>query len=221
MGAWVSLAEARAEGFSSVSFSDSRVEDAIEETEEYFEQVLRNWFDVRTLTLKLNGSGRDTLLLQHPIISISSVSVNGTALSVADDLVIFNRHLSGLKSPDDRDNPKIMKKSGIFPVGLQNVTVVGSFGYRDYDASEATGKVPRPLKRAVFLWLRRSLEQAGGPYAADAWRNHNLKKITTRGQSLEFGGHRDGNEVTGVLTGDVEIDRLIARYAAPFGGGAV
>lgn len=219
--AWVSLSEARAEGFSSVSFSDSRVEAAIAEVEDQIARVTGNWFDARTLTLRLDGKGGDTLLLSHPIISISSVSVNGEALSVADDLAVYNRHLSGLLVPDDRHNPKIVRRSGTFPVGLQNVVVVGSFGYRDYDALQPTGKVPATLKRAVFMLLRRSLEQSGGPYAFDAWRNHNLKKIATRGQSREYGGHVEGSEVIGVLTGDVEVDRLLARFVAPFGGGAV
>jgi hypothetical protein len=150
---------------------------------------------------------------------VSSVSISGDSLDL-DGVIIYNRHLSGMMIPDDRSNPKLVRRSGRFPCGSQNVEVTGTFGYRDYDPLSASGKIPSMLKRAVFLLLRRSLEKAASPYAWDAWRNHDLKKITTRGQSREYGGHV-ANETNGTLTGDVEADRILARFMAPLVGGVV
>lgn len=217
---WITRQEVRDEDFKDPPYSDSRVDLAIATVEEYVEGKLGNWFDPRTLTLTLDGSGRDTLLLPHPIVSITSITIDTTAVDL-DDVVVYNRHLSGMTRPDDRQNPKIVYKTptsrtrsgGRWPRGRQNITVVGSFAYRDYDSGDATGKIPAALKRALFLLLPRFIETANSPYGQEAQKAHNLIENRTRSSSVQY------QETHSVITGDPAVDQLLARMKAPMAGG--
>ena len=217
---WISLAEVRAQDFKNPPYSDDAVNTAIAEVEAYVQRLLGNWFDPRTLTLKLDGSGRDTLLLSFPIISISSITINGATIAPTS-VVVYNRHLSGMLRPDDRQNPKLVfatptqdiRSGRCWTRGNQNVVVTGSFGYRDYDAGDTTGQIPPALKRALYLLLPRFLETAGGPYAKEANRFHEVIENKTRGQSAQY------QETHGALTGNPVVDRLLAPMRAPMSGG--
>lgn len=223
--------DVRNQGFTDPPYSNGRVDAAIEEIEDYILQVTGNWFDVRDLTLKLDGLGVEVLPLPHPIIEISSIKIYDEEINVADVLV-YNRHLQGQLQEDDRQTPRIEFNSEYqesyygwygrsritvrnFPQGSQNIEVVGKFGYRDYDPLNPQGKCPPLLKRAFFMLLPRFIEDAASQYSTAAWRAHELSKKTTRGQSCELSSAITKGKLYGGLTGDVNIDRILSLYCRP------
>jgi len=226
--ALLTLQEVRDEGFSSARYSDQRVTDSIELVTDYVEELTGNFFEPRTLTLKLDGDRTPTLLLPYPIISITQVKDREEVIDLAG-LKVYNRHLSGLRVlPDDRKNPKIEYDldefpynastffgGGVFSRGVQNITVVGDFGYRDYDPGDATGKVPTLLKRALFLLLPRYLEQAATSEGKAAWSASVKKRTKTRSMECEEGGAIVMGNVMGSLTGNWEIDQILSKFTRP------
>lgn len=233
----VTVSDVRDQGFGDPPYSDPKVTQAIEAITEYIESVTGNWFDVRTLTLHLDGSGFEALMLPHPIVSISEVKIFGEAIDL-DDVKVYNRHLQGYKDPDDRQDPKIefvsdlvdryaswqgrnRSRSRRFPEGPQNIEVTGKFGYRDYDPGNVEGKVPIPLKQAFYMLLPRFIENAASPYLGAAWRSHELAKKSTRGQSCENRSAVTAGVLYGGLTGDLNIDRILSLYVSPIGGAVV
>lgn len=199
------------------------------------------FFEPRSLVLRLDGTGRRGLLLGHPIVSVSGIRLVAQDFLTASDIEVdladvrvYNRHLSGLLAPDDRENPRIeflefdhrfetlplagRDTHGVFtpqrwPEGTQNVEVTGIFGYTDPDGSP-TGQTPDLIARATCLIvLRRLLASELGGDAFDnqnAWR---LTELRTRDQTIKWADpSRLGSRGIGAFTGDPEIDSILAGF---------
>ena len=229
--------QVRDEGYGNPPYTDARVTAAIKAMDAYIEELTGNWFEPRTLTLKLDGTGHETLFIPHPIIEITEIRIDGDVVAAADYLV-YNRHLTGQTRPDDRQNPKVEFKGTVpmtggrththrhttrqWPDGRLNIEVDGKFGYRDYDkdnpsSPDPEGVIPENLQAACLLLMDRFLEQGATPYNTDAWRKQYITKQSSRGQSVEFKGAMGDGKVFGVLTGDVLIDTMLAPYVRPEG----
>lgn len=153
--AYASISDMRLEGFKSSRYSDSRVQTALTLAQRMVDRATKRFFEPRDLTFTETWNGRDFLLLNHPIIRVDSVrfiNTDGTLQDPLedDDIEVYNRHVrQGLTNKDDRDSPKIamlfVRPTTIHPRTkpstvqeiirnrLQNVQVVGKFGYTDPD----------------------------------------------------------------------------------------
>jgi hypothetical protein len=118
---------------------------------EIIELLTNRSFEPINLTLRLDGCGTSEIYLPKEVISISSVSetILGTLAITTDYVVNY-----------DREDPRIILVSGVFPKGTQNVTVVGRFGY--VDPKSVTEELPRPLievaKRLMPIAFENILE---------------------------------------------------------------
>jgi hypothetical protein len=167
---YCTLQDMRDEGVTDPPYSDDWVEAKIALASRYIDKQCRRWFEPRSLTLRIDGTGSSSLRLRHPIISISSVRLIrelGTAFDAEDvdldDLVVYNRHLTlGLVDPDDRATPRIetyrvdtpwgpwrSRRIGTtriagafeyFEAGRQNVEVAGRFGYTELASGQDPGE---------------------------------------------------------------------------------
>jgi hypothetical protein len=167
--------------------------------------------------------------LDQPIIGVGEIIlesagvVTGTLSTYELDnqaIRIYNRHLSGLLSPDDRDNPRIAFAAigvpaasiepAFFPSGVKNIRIKGAFGYTDPDGSPF-GEVPQPLKDVVlYLAFRRLVDPLGiDPTLTSPGR---IRSAKTRDQSISFdtSGYSSSS-----LTGDVRYDQILADYCRP------
>lgn len=230
-GDYCSIADLRAEGVTTALADDAKLGKLITVASRYIDFYTGRFFNPRALTFKLDGRGHPALFLHHPIIAINSVTIEltpGTVnpLSVdLDDLSIYNRHVrEGLLDPDDRENPKIeffRSNEDIvraapgsaflqFPVGRQNITVDGTFGYTDYDGT-ALGTTPllvcEVCKRMVIRLLPLKIKQALTGSGA-------IWKMVTRDQRVEF-GEPTRLAIQGAFTGDPEIDQILAGLRRP------
>ncbi|HET9621814.1 MAG TPA: hypothetical protein VFP84_10625 [Kofleriaceae bacterium] len=238
------VSDVRAEGVMAKDVSDVRIARMIRLASQYVDRITGRFFTPRAMTLTVDGSGRRSQLLGHPIIGIGDVKMFA---GLFDDLAelpvipsffrVFNRHLTqGLLDPDDRENPRLefFHESDLLGVhadpaadlglgslvwltGVQNVIIDGVFGYTDPDGSP-TGRTPELIRHVTKLLVMREL-----PAMADfAWREDRRQRwrITserTRDQSYNL----DALRAQGIFTGDPEIDAILVSFQRPAQLGAV
>ncbi len=196
-------------------------------------------FDPIYKTIEVNGSSARALLLGEPICAIEQVLLSlispfrESDLSIVSQaLRIYNRHLTNnLFSPDDRNSPKLefihgddlngvnfdIERQSIFrldsliwPRGQKNVQIKGIFGYTDPDGS-FVGSTPSMLREATILLALRNFSST---CAEDRQANQRQSRITqenTRDQGFQYAQPW----LKGFLTGDAEIDQILASYIRP------
>src|ERR1700742_3826254 len=116
MSAYVTVAELRDEGVAADT-TDAQLLRIIQRASAQIDAWTHRWFCPRPMTMLLDGTGRDTLLVGPPIIGITQVRIvyrdSDLVLPTPAELVdlnwirIYNRHMHGLTDPDDRNNPKL------------------------------------------------------------------------------------------------------------------
>ena len=208
----------------------SDLDKLIEEAMDFIDLATRQWFNKRDLTLRFEGNNTEITFLGVPVIEVTSINLNGRDLftsTIADHFEVF----SGRTYPDERRNPRIklmrnIQEPNIFALSQgrswlrgRMSTVVGSFGFLEPD-----GSTPSLIKRATTkLAVMRELRSVG-LWAKDAVTSTDkgpIKREVTDMHEVEYynPGNTDGktagqNVGTG-LSGDDEIDDIIAMYRAP------
>jgi hypothetical protein len=227
-GLYCTVQDLRDEGFTDPPYSDVRLTSVMRLASTYIEEYTGRWFEPRPLDVTLDGSGQPTMMLEFPVIAVSEVWLDDEALEVANDVMVYNRHVTQrLLCPDDRDNPKIelaqprdddvLLKAGlkVWTPGQKNVRIVGTFGYTDYDGT-SNGKTPDLIRHACKLLCVRNLPPMSQSDEREdlknAWRVTSHK---TRDQSVSWGApgkSSTGRASVGIFTGDPEIDTILLRY---------
>ena len=211
---YTTIALLRAEGVLEADYPDPVLANRILLADAYIERITEMFFDRRLLTFKFDGHDGKILHMSVPICAgadqITSVTVDDDALTETDDYVIYNRQW-----PDDRKNPRI-KLDGEYPAGLvwtrglQNVVVVGYFGYVDYDGDE-TWSTPAPIARVAMRLVMWDLDLLGDEVAQRDRRDGRITAESTKGRSITLSELSE----TGGLTGVREIDTVLAMYRRP------
>lgn len=195
------------------------------------DRLTGRFFFPKFITLKHSVRPPSSIIwVDQPIIGLASVvfessGVVSSTLTETDveleDLRIFNRHLAGVITPDDRDNPKIgfarvgrvvdLIEPPIFPTGLKNIKVEGVFGYTDPDGGPF-GMVPLPLQEVVERLTYRRIVDPGGTDIMLQDPNR-VKKAKTRDQEIQFdtSGYSSGSS----MTGDARLDDILYDYFRP------
>ncbi len=232
---YCALSDVRAEGFSTQVLSDAKALAAIQRASAFIAQVTGRYFEPRYATHRYNGRRTRMLLLQQPIVALASIGYDWAPYSsdpwVTDTTLyrVYNRHITGLLSPDDRDNPKIelasyalsaaLSGDYCFPYGQQNIYVTGFFGYTDPDGSP-WGQTPEPIRRATLQLALRDIMPFADPQAREEARlRGRLVSERTRDQEYKIVSPKDIGLYAGI-TGDPEIDMILRRYKKPLVLGA-
>ncbi|NUP12889.1 MAG: hypothetical protein HOW73_43170 [Polyangiaceae bacterium] len=225
------LSEMRAEGITPTLASDARLGVLNDLASRFIDRVTGQWFEPREASYTFDGSDSQELFFRVPIIAISSVQIEGIEVP-SSDYVVYNRHLSqGLTQPDDRRNPKITRRHVFryafrseptrWPRGFQNLTVSGAFGFTDRGSPHcpnAHGIVPPGLRRLCMLLIKRDLAPLASEDHDATVSAGRILSESTRDQSVTFAALGSGSSGRGFaadITGDPEIDGLIALYRAP------
>jgi hypothetical protein len=217
--------------------SDVRLLKLIRSQSEDVEQLTGRFFEPRFLDVYVDGTDGRILLLGPPIIALDGVAILDEPIMLevgGREIVIYNRHLRGMVDPDDRNAPRVEipdvdsmidpyggaygcsypyppVRLG-FPRNSQNIHVQGLFGYTDPDGS-TIGKTPSGIKRAVMLMVKRNLPKlACDNEVFDARMGGRATMLRTRDQSVTFASAGLGE---GQYTSDLDLDRLISRFARP------
>lgn len=237
------VSDLREEGVAVSDAADARLERLIALASRYIDRVTGRFFEPRTMTLTVDGSGGRVQLLGHPIIGISSVKMFvgmfaefGVLPVIPSFFRVYNRHLTqGLLDPDDREDPKLEffhwsdllgvhatpaghlgLGSLVWLPGVQNVVIDGVFGYTDPDGSP-TGKTPELIRHVTKLLVLREI-----PKMTDLTRREERQKrwrlVSER--TRDQGYNLEALRLHGSFTGDPEIDNILVAYQRPaqFGG---
>lgn len=222
--------------FSTTQF-DARVLGLIRMASRYVDRVTGRWFSPRTFgatnRFLMDGKESRTLHLEIPIIRLDKLFIENQGLLSGDlteiDIAavrIYNRHLSGMTQPDDRENPAIsfiqtriltVTAGGLFPpprkfpMGRQSVHLEGVFGYTDPDGTPL-GETPALIRQATCRLVQRDIL-----LDRDACAKLNVK------QKYRIVSDKEGSTtirlqniwLKGALTGDAEIDSILMSYKRP------
>lgn len=213
---YATLLEARAEGISDEQANDDRLTALLERASEQIDFATGWWFEPRALDFRLDGNGSRHLHLPAPAIELTRVVLDGLELDLVDDVVNVGAP-SGL--PAHRFNPKLMRAAEQrWPRRGQNVRLVGRFGFVEGDES-----TPRPIRDVCIRLAVRELARFADTAAQEERRKRAmLTKEQTDGHSYELGQGDIGKRVAwrlGGLTGDPDIDIVLARFRRPPAGG--
>jgi hypothetical protein len=239
------VSDAREElGCTPETVTDVRLHRLILLASRMIERVTGRFFDARQQVHRYNGNSSRKLLLNLPVVAVSSIGIDTQPtqagdLSVDLDMLrIYNRHLSqGMIDPDDRNNPKvefvhsddlygvrfipfrgISLRSLAWPIGVQNVHVRGFFGYTDPDESP-WGDTPLLIQHVCRLIVARELPKIGDRDAReDAQWRWRVTSDSAKDISVDLADPRKG---WGDFFGDPEIDSILASFVRPPAMGSV
>lgn len=207
---YATIAEIRAEGVTEDMATDQRLEELILEATVYIDKVTRWWFGARQKTMKIDGTGHDTIWIPVPIIEVTEVKVEGRTLNT-EAYVVYNR-----REPDDRLNPKIVRFNH-WPKGEQIVEVVGTFGYTDEHPVTQEAIVPLAIKRVCRQLVIREIPTLMDIDGQEEKRRARIVSETTDMHSYTL----SQLTASGEWTGDPEIDTILWQYRRPVGVAAV
>ena len=213
---YASLSYARDQGITTGQADDTRLQRLLDEASRRIDRVTGWWFEARTLTLPFDGQGTECLWLPAPVVSLTSVSIDGVALTLGDVLV----YGSTAAPRQSLRAPRLARKNGVrWPQGRKNVSVVGSFGFVESD-----GTTPTEIRDVCVRLAVRELGLITDAAAQGERQRGRVFRETTDGHSYELAGVLPGAVGAwrqGGLTGDPDIDVTLAAFRRPSQGARV
>ncbi len=219
MTSYATIADLRAEGVGDDTASDARLGAALEEASRTIDRLTGWFFEPRKDVVRLSGRDTPTIELPFPLIALTHVRVGGGFWMPAYDIPLTPELVWIVGAPirADFDVPRITLRFGYaFPRGQGNVEVEGTFGYTEPDGT-AEGRTPLAIRRATMILALRSIPGVANVEAReDNWRRPRLIEERTRDQSYRLAPPVPSTS----LTGEPEVDEILARYRRPLGLGA-
>lgn len=207
---YASAQDLRDEGVTLADASDARLIALIAEASDTIDCVTGWFFEPRARALRLDGRGTPRLSVPWVPLLIESVSIDGAALDPSDVGWIGAPVQAGFIEP------RVELRKGRFARGDSNVELQGTWGYTEPDGSRF-GRTPLAIRRACMLLVMRTLPKlADSDLVGDARSAWRIIEQRTRDQSFSLSKpvqHAD-------ITGDPEVDLILARYARPLTLGA-
>lgn len=226
---YATLSQARDEGITTAAYgatlaADARVQRLLDEASKYIDRATGWWFEPRTKTIAFDGDGTECLWLPAPIISLTSVTVGGTALDLA------SIHQYGRVSDGTSLRAARLSRSAsqtiwgepvpTWPRGRRNIVVVGSFGFTEEDGTSP----PAEIRDACLRLVVHNLQLATNAAAQEERQRGQVYRETTDGHSYERAGGMPGAAGSwrfGGILGLAEVDTVLARYRRPSRGARV
>lgn len=194
--AYVSLQDIRDEGIIDPPYTDEWVEKRIATAQGIIEQLTHCFYEERTMTFELDGTGHDLLVLPVPPIStgaITSIIIadSETALEADEYKVIMPEF------PDGRYYPKVLKVAGIWPKGTANITIAGQFGFVEKDGTPFF--LAKELCKRLTVWGLPKLSDNDGQ------KSHRIVE-----ESVKDYSYRLSEGAASGRFGDPQIDNLLS-----------
>ncbi len=220
--------------------NDGSAQRIISQASRLIESYTGRQFSPTYKAITASGSNGRALLLNEPIVAVESIGLDYSGIfsntnPETANYRVYNRHLSqNLFSPDDRDSPKIeflhgwdgwgasgSRVPGVsdfnfrFDAGVQNVQVLGIFGYTEPDGS-MTGGTPLLLRMACQLLCFQLQYPVGSQARLDVFNRQRLTSEYTRDQGYIMSKPGDGRASPYVTASmDPEIDSLLFGFMRP------
>ncbi len=205
---YASVADLRAEGVTEAAASDARLELLLEEATRLIDRVTGWFFEPRSAVFRVDGRGAPSIEPPVPPIRIDRLAVESSELSLAfAELVVV-----GAPVQPGFDAPRLTLHHGrVFPRGRGNVVVEGLWGFTEPDGTPE-GRTPLAIRRACMFLVLRTLAPLADDASFEARSRWRVVEERTRDQSYKLGAAK---ESSAQLTGDPEVDALLAFYMRP------
>jgi len=251
LAGYVSVDDIRDEGFTETMVSDANVIKGIQRATSTIDRVTRQWFEPRTRTFVLDGRRGQDLLMNVPLIAVTSFGIVDSSGEVDSidltEVLVYNRHLTqGLLSPDDRDNPRIAWRDMLpsemryarngsrdFVRGHRNIHVGGVFGYTELDSSSVPAEttpgsqIPSDygntpeLIKLAALLLTIRHMYPRATGDGDAFIARN-RVIEERTRDQMYKlADISESDASYGMTGDLEVDKILSTFISPMAVGVV
>ena len=198
--AYCTVQDIRDEGITQEQATDARLTALIDLATAYIDGITRQSCEPRTMTITVDGTGRQTIFLPVFAIEVTTVIVDGEAVT---DFKVYNRFF-----PDDRHNPKIYREVG-WPKGRQNVVITGTWGFVDKVGTDY--QTPALIRQAAKRLVIREIPLLGDADGQEDRKRARIVSETTDGHSYTL------ERLVGSLdlTGDTDIDGVLELFRAP------
>lgn len=244
LAGYCTLEDVRDQGYTITAYSDAKVWTAIQKASQLIDKISRIWFEPRYRMVSMDGKKIDQLFLKVPIVALMKIEIDSTAEELAS-FVVYNRHLThGIVQPDDRADPRIawgegrdgvdirrLYGGGFFLKARKSIKLFGVFGYTELGPGQYVGETvennqipidygvtPEPISRATLrLAIRFMMPIEEGDDLVNASK---VVAESTRDQSYTLAKGSEIDSSYG-MTGDIEVDKILQMYPAPFDVGAV
>lgn len=205
---YASVAELRDEGVTPAMASDARLAQLIDEATHLIDRVTGWFFEPRPLMLRLSGRGVPTLELPVPPIRLERLVLGDTELELDPSVLL----VVGAPIQPGFDGARITRRHGYgFPRGHGNVLAEGLWGFTEDDGTP-TGRTPSAVRRATMLLVLRNLAPLADDASFEARSRWRIIEERTRDQAYRLDPVKSGAVQ---LTGDPDVDRLLAPYVRP------
>lgn len=180
----------------------------------YIDLVTGLWFNKRTLTLQLDGNDKPSLPLPAPLLAVTSLTMSGQVVAPTSYVNRNQRELEDFYDPRLEWVALPLRYERAFGIGpygsgaaymqvwawgQRNIEIAGDWGFVEPDDS-----TPALLGRGCAL-LAANLSRAG-----DDRFNTYLQSERFGNYAYDYGASARSQGV--LLTGDVEIDGIIATF---------
>jgi hypothetical protein len=205
---YASVADLRAEGVTAAEASDERLMGLLDEATSLIDRVTGWFFEPRPATLRLDGRGAHSIELPVPPIRVDRLVVGGVEVPLAADDVI----IVGAPVQPGFSGPRItLPHCRRFPRGQGNVLVEGLWGFTEPNGTPE-GRTPLAIRRACMLLVQRNLAPLADDAAFEARSRWRIVEERTRDQSYRLDSAASSSLE---LTGDPDVDALLAPYVRP------
>jgi len=205
--------------------TDALMDAALSRAVSYVHGTTGRFFLLRTGTLLVNGTGGRILDVPYPVVSVGQGGTGITSVTVEDDSTAMDTDLysvrdgagMGMDADDPRNYPQVILKAGkgdpqwpgsygVWPYGIENVTLVGDFGYLEPDGSTP----PLILSALARLTILQTAPLDDDDARADRVMT-GIKSETVQGRAYTLGE----GVIGGGITTEREIDQILAHYRRP------
>lgn len=241
------ISDVRAEG-AGASITDRRIYEKLVSAQERLGQWTGRSFVPVRKKVHLDGTRDRYFVFHEPIIALESVVLtDGVTTIEPSAFTVYNRHLTGLLVPDDRENPRLEFRANWWETRYsgntyrypdvfrdpqwggrtsQSIAVTGVFGYTEPDGSP-TGRTPETAREVVVLMTLRELPRQNTQEAIAKRRAAFIEEMKTREQTVKWGDMGGGSNGGGgasspgsaPFTGDPFIDGKIRQLCPVAPGG--
>lgn len=205
---YASVADLRAEGVTAAAASDARLELLLDEATRLIDRVTGWFFEPRVATFRFDGRSAPSIEPPVPPIRLARLAIDWL------DLLLVPTHLEVVGSPARGPfvGPRITLRQGrVFPKGQGNVTAEGLWGFTEDDGTPE-GRTPLAIRRACMLLVLRNLAPLADDASFEARSRWRLLEERTRDQSYRLDAAK---QTARVLSGEPEVDALLAPYVRP------
>lgn len=172
--------------------TDDDKQKIINQAEELIEKITNVKFYQDDLDLLLDGNGKNRIFtgLKSPLLSISSITIWSDNLD--SDIYSFD-NFSIFLDPSSILNVEVKhllkQYSSIFPIGENNIRVIGTYGY---------GTPPENIKKCSVILVERSIDSSLYTHVMEGSEMQGSYSYSKRN----------------VLTGIVEVDEILKYYVS-------